>query len=163
SGPFGTSPFLGAFLKALGRPKLEPPGPLPERRRPLTLPSPPSDGGEGRVRGTDATARLKRQCAQILHHSDRLLDASPHPPPGRRSCRSAIQGRACATTSPARNHTVPISARRSSARSPTSCPRQRREHGWPTTRPSSAATRWCWTFSQMSSCTGFCCCRRTSS
>src|SRR5262249_33278578 len=78
SGPFGTAPFLGAFLKALGRPKVEPPGSLPERRRPLTLPSPPSDGGEGRVRGTDATARLKRQFAEILHYSERLIDESAY-------------------------------------------------------------------------------------
>ena len=64
SGPFGTDPFLAAFVKALGRPKLEPSGPSVSSVTSVANSPRPSPQ---RHRPTDAGGRLKRQFAEILH------------------------------------------------------------------------------------------------
>jgi dienelactone hydrolase len=62
AGPFGTERFLAAVLKALGKEKVEPPGPPPAGRR---------EPG-------DVADRLRRQFLELRDYSERLIDEGPY-------------------------------------------------------------------------------------
>ena len=60
SGPYGTAPFVEAFLAGLRRPTVEPPGPIPKGHR----------------ADSDVDARKRRQFSEIRAYSERLIDES---------------------------------------------------------------------------------------